>query len=80
MFPWPHLITFLKPCRYHGAEVQEFVAPKKKKIQSYNCYRQNFFPESWTSCMLFLTKLPKIRVLAIVRNKFTKSPLEIMIL
>ena len=35
MFPWPHLITFLKPCRYHGAEVQEFVAPKKKKIQNY---------------------------------------------
>ena len=32
-FPWPHLITFLKPCPYHGAEIQEFVAPKAKKVQ-----------------------------------------------
>ena len=33
MLRWTHLITFLKTCRYHGPEIQEFVAPKAKKIQ-----------------------------------------------
>ena len=33
MFPWPRLKTFLKPCRYHGAKIQEFVAPERKKFK-----------------------------------------------
>ena len=32
MFLWPHQKTFLKPSRYHGAQIQEFVAPKPQKI------------------------------------------------
>ena len=45
MLRWTHLITFLKPCRYHGAEIQEFFAPKVKKIQKYHCIKMNFFPK-----------------------------------
>ena len=33
MFPWQHLITFLKPFCYHVAKIQKFDTPKPQKIQ-----------------------------------------------
>ena len=53
---------------------------KSEKKSKNHCNKMILFPESWTSCMLFLTKLPKKRLFAVVRKKFSKSPLEIMIL
>ena len=45
MFPWPHLKTFLKPCRYHGAKIQESVPPKRKKFKNNNVIKRYFFPK-----------------------------------
>ena len=53
---------------------------KKRKKFKNHCNKMILFPGSWTSCMLFLTKLPKKRLFAVVRKKISKSPLEIMIL
>ena len=53
---------------------------KSEKKSKNHCNKMILSPESWTSCMLFLTKLPKKRIFAVVRTKITKSPFEIMIL
>ena len=46
-----HLKTFLEPWRYLCAEIQEFFAPKVKKIQKDHCNKINFFPKfGQTAC------------------------------